>query len=74
MYGCRVHKAVLKNKESESGITIHFVNNKYDEGKIIFQRKCAVEKKDTPESLANKLHKLEYEYYPKIIATIIRKK
>ena len=74
MYGGRVHKAVLENKESESGITIHFVNNKYDEGKIIFQRKCAVEKEDTPESLANKLHKLEYEYYPKIIATIIRKK
>ena len=74
MYGGRVHKAVLENKESESGITIHFVNNKYDEGKIIFQRKCAVDKEDTPESLANKLHKLEYEYYPKIIATIIRKK
>ena len=74
MYGGMVHAAVLENKESESGITIHFVNTKYDEGKIIFQRKCAVEKKDTPESLANKLHKLEYEYYPKIIATIIRKK
>ena len=74
MYGDMVHAAVLENKESESGITIHFVNNKYDEGKIIFQRKCAVEKEDTPESLANKLHKLEYEYYPKIIATIIRKK
>ena len=74
MYGSRVHKAVLENKESESGITIHFVNTKYDEGKIIFQRKCAVEKEDIPKSLANKIHKLEYEYFPKILASIIQKK
>ena len=74
MYGGRVHKAVLKNKESESGITIHFVNNKYDGGKIVFQRKCVVEKEDTPESLANKIHSLEYEYFPKIISSIIQKK
>ena len=74
MYGGMVHTAVLENKESESGITIHFVNNKYDEGKIIFQRKCAVEKEDIPKSLANKIHKLEYEYFPKILASIIQKK
>jgi len=74
MYGDRVHKAVLENKESESGITIHFVNNNYDEGKIIFQSKCAVEKEDTPESLANKIHALEKEYFPKIIASIIQEK
>ena len=74
MYGGMVHAAVLENKESESGITIHFVDNKYDEGKIIFQRKCAVEKEDIPKSLANKIHKLEYEYFPKILASIIRKK
>jgi phosphoribosylglycinamide formyltransferase-1 len=74
MYGENVHKAVLENKESESGITIHFVNNKYDEGKIVFMARCTVEKVDTPESLANKIHRLEKEYFPKIIASIIRKK
>ena len=74
MYGGVVHKAILENKESESGITIHFVNNKYDGGKIVFQRKCVVEKEDTPESLANKIHNLEYEYFPKILASIIQKK
>ena len=74
MYGSRVHKAVLENKESESGITIHFVNNKYDAGKILFQKKCAVEKEDTPKSLANKIHKLEYVFFPKIVAWIIQKK
>lgn len=74
MYGENVHKAVLENKELESGITIHFVNNKYDEGEIVFMARCAVEKVDTPESLANKIHRLEKEYFPKIIASIIRKK
>lgn len=74
MYGENVHKAVLENKESESGITIHFVNNNYDEGEIVFMARCPVEKVDTPESLANKIHRLEKEYFPKIIASIIRKK
>jgi len=73
MYGEKVHKAVLENKESESGITIHFVNNRYDEGEIVFQARCAVEKGDTPESLANKIHKLEKEYFPEIIASIIQR-
>ena len=72
MYGKHVHKAVIENKETISGITIHYVNNKYDDGKIIFQTKCNVEKNDTPESLANKINTLEYEYFPKIIASIIK--
>ena len=72
MYGKHVHKAVIENKETISGITIHYVNNKYDDGKIIFQAKCNVEKNDTPESLAKKINTLEYEYFPKIIASIIK--
>ena len=72
MYGKHVHKAVIENKEIISGITIHYVNNKYDDGKIIFQAKCNVEKNDTPESLAKKINTLEYEYFSKIIASIIK--
>lgn len=67
MYGMRVHQAVLDSGEPESGITIHLVNERYDEGTIIFQKKCAVESGDTPESLAEKIHKLEHHYYPMII-------
>lgn len=67
MYGHYVHEAVIKNKEKESGITIHWVNEAYDEGNIIFQAKCKIEPSDTPEDVANKIHLLEYEYYPKII-------
>ena len=73
MYGMNVHNAVIKNKEKTSGITIHYVNEKYDDGQIIFQAECKVEKTDTPESLAQKIHKLEYEHYPKIINQIISK-
>jgi phosphoribosylglycinamide formyltransferase-1 len=73
MYGARVHSAVIKNKEKESGITIHFVNEKYDEGDIIFQAKCSISVNDTPESLANKIHELEYKHYPRVIEeTVIR--
>jgi phosphoribosylglycinamide formyltransferase-1 len=67
MYGMNVHKAVVENKESETGITIHYCNEKYDEGSIVYQAKCAVETNDTPEMVANKVHKLEYEHFPKII-------
>ncbi len=74
MYGMKVHKAVIDNKETESGITIHFVNNKYDEGEIIFQAKCMVSPTDTPENLAKKIHELEYEHYPAVIEKIIRGK
>ena len=67
MYGNFVHEAVIANKETESGITIHFVNEHFDEGKHIFQAKCAVVAKDTSESLAAKIHQLEHEHFPRII-------
>ena len=67
MYGDRVHQAVIDAKEQESGITIHYVNDHYDEGKIIFQAKCLVEANDSPEDLAKKIHQLEYKHFPKII-------
>ncbi len=71
MFGDHVHKKVIEAGKTESGITIHYVNEKYDEGNIIFQAKCEVTKSDTPESLANKVHQLEYENYPKIIETLL---
>lgn len=71
MYGDFVHNAVIANKEKESGITIHFVNDKYDEGAIIFQDKCIVEKNDTAYSLAQKIHKLEYKHFPRIIEKVV---
>ncbi len=70
MYGDRVHEAVIRNKEKESGITIHYVNEKYDEGAIIFQTACRVEPSDTPASLAAKIHQLEYTHYPRIIEQV----
>jgi phosphoribosylglycinamide formyltransferase-1 len=71
MYGMHVHKAVVENKETHSGITIHFVNQNYDEGKIIFQAKCEVLPDDTPEQLAAKVHALEYEHYPPVIEKML---
>ena len=73
MYGIRVHQAVIDNHDRQSGITIHFVNQSYDEGDIIFQARCAVEPSDTADSLASKIHSLEYEHYPKIIEELISK-
>lgn len=73
MYGNFVHEAVIRNKDKESGISIHYVNEHYDSGKIIFQAKCAVDPSDTPQSLAEKVHKLEYEHYPRIIEEILLK-
>lgn len=73
MYGERVHRAVIGNREKESGITIHYVNSRYDEGDIIFQAKCNVDPSDTPDTLASKVHKLEYEFYPAIIEDLILK-
>ena len=67
MYGAHVHQAVLDAGEKETGITIHLVNQHYDEGQIIFQERCEVDKDDTPESLAAKVHKLEHQYYPQVI-------
>lgn len=71
MYGDNVHKAVVESKETESGITIHYVNENYDEGKIIFQAKCEVLSTDTYECVAAKIHELEYEYFPKVIESLI---
>lgn len=73
MYGMNVHEAVISSGEKESGISIHYVNENYDEGDIIFQTKCRVDETDTPESLAEKVHKLEYEYFPEIIERVIIK-
>jgi phosphoribosylglycinamide formyltransferase-1 len=73
MYGADVHKAVIANKEKESGISIHSVNEKYDEGSIIFQVRCKVEPSDTHETLADKIHALEYVHYPKVIEDIVVK-
>jgi phosphoribosylglycinamide formyltransferase-1 len=64
MYGMAVHAAVIAAGKKESGITIHYVDEKYDHGTVIFQAKCPVEPGDTPESLAGKIHALEHRYYP----------
>jgi len=71
MYGQFVHKKVIENKEIKSGITIHFVNEKYDEGKIIFQKDIEIKDPKTSDSLANQIHKLEMEYFPLIIEKLI---
>lgn len=67
MYGMKVHQAVAENKEKETGISIHLVNQKFDEGRVLFQAKCTVLPTDTPETIAQKVHQLEYEYFPVII-------
>lgn len=71
MYGDRVHKAVIESGQQESGITIHFVNQNYDDGGIIFQAKCTVLPDDSPETLAQRIHKLEYEFFPKVIEKLL---
>ena len=72
MYGKYVHQAVLKAKEKKSGITIHYVNKKFDEGKIICQFPCKIDSDETPESLSEKIHKLEYKHYVKVIKDILQ--
>lgn len=67
MYGMNVHKAVIENKEKESGITVHFVNEEYDKGKIILQASCKLEPTDTPELLAKKIQQLEFDHLPKAV-------
>ncbi len=71
MYGAKVHEAVHAAGDSESGITIHYVNKKYDEGMIIFQAKTKINDMDTPESIAQKVHALEYENFPRIIESCV---
>jgi len=72
MYGDRVHRAVIESGRKESGITIHFVNEEYDSGDVIFQAGCEVKSDDTPETLAAKVHELEYRYYPVILEKLLR--
>jgi len=72
MYGKFVHEAVLANKEKESGITIHYVDEVYDHGKIIFQATCIVKDNDTANSLAQRIHQLEHEHFPGIIEQTLK--
>jgi len=71
MYGMNVHKAVVASGDKESGISVHYVNDKYDEGKLIFQAKCPVLSSDTAEDVAEKIHALEYEHFPKVIERVL---
>jgi len=73
MFGMKVHESVISSHDIESGITIHYVNEKYDEGEIIYQARCSVAQNETPESLAKKIHVLEYEHFPKVIEKLLSK-
>ncbi|TDB67881.1 phosphoribosylglycinamide formyltransferase [Arundinibacter roseus] len=72
MYGEFVHQAVVANAEKESGITIHLVNSRYDEGKVIFQASCTLDPTDDPAAVAGKIHRLEHEHYPKVVDAYLR--
>lgn len=72
MYGMNVHKAVVENKENESGISIHYVNEKYDDGELIFQATCQVVETDTPEMVAQKIHELEHKHFPAVIEKVLQ--
>ena len=71
MYGRFVHEAVIASAEKETGITIHYVDEKYDHGEPIFQARVIVEKDDTPETIAKKVHLLEYEHFPRVIEEVL---
>src|SRR5208337_2009775 len=71
MYGNNVHKAVIANHEKYSGITVHYVNERYDEGDVIFQKEVELQPTETPESLSVKIHALEYEFFPSIIDRVL---
>ena len=71
MYGSRIHDNVIENNETETGITIHYVSEKYDSGEIIYQRKIVVDDIDTAKTIEKKIHKLEHKYLPKIIESIL---
>ncbi len=72
MYGMHVHDAVVANNETETGITIHYVNENYDEGAIIFQAKCDVTPNDTANDVAAKIHELEMEHFPKVVKELLK--
>ena len=71
MYGMNVHRAVVANKENKTGITIHYVNKNYDEGAIIFQKEVNLTSNETPETVAQKIHQLEQDNFPKVIESIL---
>ncbi|MFV0539991.1 MAG: phosphoribosylglycinamide formyltransferase [Aestuariibaculum sp.] len=73
MYGMHVHETVVANGETETGITIHYVNENYDEGAIIFQAKCSVLSTDTAKDVATKIHELEMEHFPKVVKKLLNK-
>ncbi len=71
MYGINVHKAVIENKDTESGITVHYVNEEYDKGEIILQASCPIDAEETPETLSAKIRELEFANFPKAIEKLI---
>jgi phosphoribosylglycinamide formyltransferase-1 len=71
MYGMHVHQAVVENEEEETGITIHYVNNDYDEGEIIFQETVEIDPEDSPEDVAYKVQQLEHKHYPEVIEWLL---
>ena len=71
MWGHFVHEAVVTNKDKESGITIHYVNEHYDEGEVIFQAKCEVLETDLPDDVATKVQLLEHKHFPEIVEKLI---
>ena len=72
MYGDKVHQAVIEAGEKETGISIHYVNEKYDEGEIIFQHRFNILAGDTPESIAERIHQLEHKHYPEVVERLVR--
>ncbi|WP_040279488.1 phosphoribosylglycinamide formyltransferase [Psychroserpens damuponensis] len=72
MYGMNVHEAIVANKETETGITIHYVNEHYDEGAIIFQSKCAVLKTDSAQDVADRIHELEMKHFPEVVDKLLK--
>ncbi|KIA87122.1 phosphoribosylglycinamide formyltransferase [Flavobacterium sp. AED] len=71
MYGMHIHRAIVGNKERETGITIHFVNENYDEGNILFQKNVVLSGDETPEEVAEKIHELEQKYFPEVIEKLL---
>jgi len=71
MYGQHVHQAVVDNQETETGITIHYVDENYDEGDVILQTTCKVEPDDSADDVAKKIHQLEYEHFPKVVESLL---
>ncbi|MGA9637145.1 phosphoribosylglycinamide formyltransferase [Flavobacterium sp.] len=71
MYGMHVHNAIVQNKEQETGITIHYVNENYDEGGVIFQKSFELSGTETPDEVANKIHELEHQHFPEVIEKLL---